>query len=432
MLFDRMNVPFRRLVATGSLVIVDQGLFSTTNFVSLLLLARWMSPTGFGVFSTIQLLAQLANAPYFSLLIEPMSVFGASLFAVSPQAYDRALRTGHLCLSLTIATLVVPVLWLTLGPAVTDLSTIAVLFVMFLALYFSAPFARRHCYNKRRIGLAAGISLTYFIILLLSLFAIERAGQLSSITAWAVMAACSAAASARVLIAMGRRPAQEEAALPIGRVIREHWSFGRWDLIGSATFLVAQQLPVMAMTRWWGPGSAGALRALLLVAVPMTLLSASTSSAVLPVVAAAEARGDRSRAAFIALATAVGLSAVAAVYLIVTYLFAAPLVRLLYGGKYGEDAWLVPLLALQVLMGATAVGCSVHMRAARWPKFFAISAPVVLLASVINTLVFVRSMGLVGTVYAMLIMNCAGPVTSLGVYVWWRRARTKWAAAVSG
>jgi O-antigen/teichoic acid export membrane protein len=413
-------------------VVVDQGLFSTANFVSMLLLARWMSPTEFGVLSTIQLLTQLAAAPYFSLLTEPMSVLGASLFRASPRAYERVLRIAHVSLCLAIGIVVSPVLWLTLGPAIAHLRAIAVLFVIFLSLYFAAPFARRHCYNKRRIDSAAGISVTYSSILLLSLFVLDRAGQLSSMTAWGVVATCSAAASARTLIAMGRRPARDEPALPIGQVIREHWAFGRWDVIGFATFLIAQQLPVMAMTRWSGPGSAGALRALLLVAVPMTLLSTSTASAVLPVVAAVESRGDRSRATFIAFATAAGVSAVAAVYLIMTYFFAAPLVHLLYGGKYGEYAWLVPLLALQVLVGVMTLGCNVHMRAARWPKFSAISAPVVLLASAINTLVFVRDMGIVGTVYAILIMNSAGAVTNLSIYVWWRRAQKNWASAGRG
>ena len=122
MLSGPFKISLRRLVIAGSWAVVDQGLFSTTGFVSMFLLARWMSPAVFGVFSTIQLVRQLAAGPYLSLLIEPMSVLGPSLFATRPATYERILRVAHAGLSLGFAVLVVPILWFTLSSSTADLA----------------------------------------------------------------------------------------------------------------------------------------------------------------------------------------------------------------------------------------------------------------------------------------------------------------------
>jgi O-antigen/teichoic acid export membrane protein len=423
MLSSRFYIPFRRIITTGSWLVVDQGLFSITGFVSMLLLARWMSPAVFGVFSTLQSVGQLAAGPYFSLLIGPMSVLGPSVFARSPTSYERTLRIAHVGLSFGFAVLVVPILWFTLGPSTPGLPALAAAFVLLLPLSFVPIFVRRHSYNKRQIRAAATVSCLYFMTSLSSLLVLKLLGLLSSISAWVASAACGAAASSTVFTSMGREGSLPEQNLPAFSVIREHWAFGRWDLIGGALFLAAQQLPVVAMTRWFGPGSAGALRALMLVATPVLLLALSASSAVLPVIAAAEARGDRSRAPFIAFMTTLGLTGVAVVYWLAAYLFAAPAINLLYGGKYGEDAWLAPLLALQCVVYIAGTGCDLHMRAALWPKAVAVYAPVMFLVSAVNTWVLVRHMGLVGAVYTLLIMNTAGSVTKLAIYGWWRHHR---------
>jgi O-antigen/teichoic acid export membrane protein len=423
MFSSRFNISLRRLVVTGSWVVVDQGLFSTTGFVSMFLLARWMSPAVFGLFSTLQSVSQLAAAPYFSLLIEPMSVLGPSVFATRGAAYERALRIAHAGLSVGFAFLVAPILWFTLSSSTADLSAIAVTFVLSLPLSFASTFVRRHCYNKRRIATAAWVSCVYFLTFLSSLFGLRLSGLLSSLTAWGANAVCGAIASCTILKSMGRESGPPEQDLPASSVIWEHWIFGRWDLIGATIFLAAQQLPVIAMTRWFGPGSAGALRALLLVTAPVLLLAASTSSAVLPVVAAAEARGDRRRAPSVAFMTSLGLTGVATVHLLVVYFLAGPLINLLYEGKYGEDAWLAPLLAFQVVVFIGGVGFDLHMRAARWPTYVGIYGPVVFIASAISTLFLVRSMGLVGTVYALVIMNIVGFITKVVIYTWWRQHR---------
>src|SRR5262249_51932003 len=114
---------------------------------------------------------------------------------------------------------------------------------------------------------------------------------------------------------------------------------------------------------------------------------------------------------------------VATVYFLVLYFLAGPIINLLYAGKYTEDAWLAPLLAFQVVVLTGTEGCSLHMRAARWPKFVVIVGLAVFVASAISTLFLVRSMGLAGTVYSLVIMNIVGPITKVVIYIWWRYHR---------
>ena len=430
MFFSRVNFPLRRLAAISSLVVVDQALLSTAGFVSTLLLARWLSPAVFGVFSTLQSLSQIiTGSAYSSLLLEPMSVLGPSVFASSPKAYEHFLTIAHVCLTLGLALLVVPILWAVLGSTETDLPAVALVFVLFLPLSLAPRIVQRYCYNKHRISRAAVVSGVYFVTSLSALACIKQLGYLSSITAWVASAACGALASSTILVFSRQKVRPHETLLAAKYVIREHWAFGRWALIGSAIFLISQQLPIMAMTRWFGPSSAGALRALVVLIVPVALLSAPASSAVLPLIATAEARGNGRHATWLSFMVSAGLTSLAVVYLLAAYLFAAPVVRLLYGQKYDEISWLVPLLAFQSVAYTATIGCDLHMRAARWPKFLAIFAVVTLIASATNTLVLVRNMGLVGTVYTIVITNIAASISRLVVYVWWRHDRKKGASS---
>jgi O-antigen/teichoic acid export membrane protein len=421
----RFNLPLPRLLVTGSSVVIDQIFFSMGNYISTLLLARWMTPTTFGVYATIQSLSQITGSIYASLMLEPMSVLGVSLFASRQKAYQKVLRTAHVWLSLALALVAAPILWIALGTSNTSLVGIAIAFIIFLPFFLVTPFARRHYYNERRITVAAGISAVYFVLLPIVLLLLQQSRILSSITAWIAAAASSAVATSAIVIFVREGGRLQEAPLDVKCVVREHWVFGRWDLIGTVALMFAGQIPIIAMTRWFGPGTAGALRALIVVSVPVAWLIAPASSAILPAVATAEARGDRHRATSLSFMLSAGMTGLALAYLLAAYLFAVPVVHLLYAGKYDEVAWMVPLLSLQHVLNAATVGCGVQMRAARWPKFLAISAAVTVVVSCITTLALVRSRGLEGTVYAIVIMNFATYASRMAIYGWWRRHHGK-------
>src|SRR5215211_3033711 len=60
----------------GGLSILDQGLYSGSNFVLSVLLARWLLPSHYGAFSIAFSVYLFIYQIHNSLLIEPMSVLG--------------------------------------------------------------------------------------------------------------------------------------------------------------------------------------------------------------------------------------------------------------------------------------------------------------------------------------------------------------------
>src|SRR6266542_4967051 len=60
----------------GGLSIVDQGLYSGANFVLSILLARWLIPANYGIYSIAFAVYQFVFQAHNSLILEPMSVLG--------------------------------------------------------------------------------------------------------------------------------------------------------------------------------------------------------------------------------------------------------------------------------------------------------------------------------------------------------------------
>src|SRR5215208_612330 len=69
-----------RWLTRGIWAVVDQGLFTLTNFSLNILLARWLSPEEYGAFTVAFTLFLLFGALHIAVLIEPLLIFGPSTY----------------------------------------------------------------------------------------------------------------------------------------------------------------------------------------------------------------------------------------------------------------------------------------------------------------------------------------------------------------
>ena len=67
--------------------VLDQGLISGSNFVVIVLLARWLVPEQYGAYAVALGINVLLFTVYQSLLLEPMSVFGGSSYRECLRGY---------------------------------------------------------------------------------------------------------------------------------------------------------------------------------------------------------------------------------------------------------------------------------------------------------------------------------------------------------
>jgi hypothetical protein len=72
LIFERM----RRWGLKGGLSVLDQGLYSGANFVLSILLARWLSPSYYGMFAIAFAIYLFAYQVHNAIILEPMSVLG--------------------------------------------------------------------------------------------------------------------------------------------------------------------------------------------------------------------------------------------------------------------------------------------------------------------------------------------------------------------
>jgi O-antigen/teichoic acid export membrane protein len=340
-------------VGKGSLAILDQGLFSGTNFIVNILLARWLAPAEYGAFALAFSVFLLLGVFHNAILIEPMLVFGPGKYRERFSEYLGILLRGHFALMLPGAALMVAVAFL-LGwlysPEVEQ---------TFLALAIAGPFIlllwllRRAFYVRLNPGWAAAGGGVYLLILLASVLALRRAGRLSPATGFLAMAAGSLITSLILLALLRPKLTMDSSA--IRAVAADHWRYGRWSVATAGISWLPSNVYYLLLPNWFGLEGAGAFRALMNLAMPVLHSIGALSGILLPVLVGNWKQSGYHRVAktirsFLAL-----FLFGSALYLILLWGLRSEIFQLLYGGKYQKYALLPVFLVGLLPFGASVV-----------------------------------------------------------------------------
>ena len=341
--------------------LLDQGLTSGAGFGVNLLLARWMPAEVYGAF-----VLAFAGFLFISgfqnvLLLDPMSVMGPSRHAQRLPAYFRAqilINMVLLAALSAVALLTGLVLWrIAPGSPLPGAMVGAGLTLPFLLLLW---LARRMCYVVQRPSIAVTGSALYLAFVVIGLFALAHLGWLGSFTAFALMGSGSVLASGLLLWRLGllKREAAMHPCLSWRMALRENWTYGRWLTLTTLLSWTTFQVQTFLAASILGLATAGALRAIQLPSLAMTQVIAATTLLVVPSMSQELGNGNVARLRKKAIITTVCLTALGIVFVTGLFLFAAPLEKLLFGGKYASSAWLIPVLGLvPVFTGFSATLC---------------------------------------------------------------------------
>src|SRR5580704_13776073 len=77
----------RKWLFKGVIAVMDQGLISGSNFLLGILLARWLGADQYGAYALAFSMFILVSFVHQSLLLEPMTVFGPSVYHGAPRQY---------------------------------------------------------------------------------------------------------------------------------------------------------------------------------------------------------------------------------------------------------------------------------------------------------------------------------------------------------
>lgn len=336
-------VRYGRWLSRGVWAVVDQALFSLGNFAVLMLLARWLTPGEFGLFTVAHTAFLLVATGYGAVVVEAMLVHGARRFEGRLPEYSGAVLLFQLPVALLAAMLIAAAGLICHFAHSAELSRTLFMMSAVTPLLLALWIARRPAYVEMQPHRAVVGGATYLMVVVFVLQVLVATGSLTTLSAMVALAVASVVATLTLLL-----PAR--IAWPGGwgdpivrEVARTHWSYGKWAMASGFLGMLPTQLCYLVLPEFSGVESAGALRAVSNLILPLIQINIALGGILMP--AMARHRGTRHgrRITLAAAATTVLVPLVAWVML---GLLAEPLLALCYGESYAGFGWLVWMIGM--------------------------------------------------------------------------------------
>lgn len=382
-------------VFRGVWAIADQGLFACSNFIAGVLLARWLSPADFGLYSIGFATFLFVGTLHTALLTEPMMVFGSSRYEHTFLEYLNTLLRIHwrvtvvtsfsLCL---IVGLLDAVLHLNIAKTALSVcvATPCILFVWLL---------RRSCYVVNRPETAARGGVVYIVAMMTGFAALHATGLISVGTAFYVLAASSLAAGGLILKLLSDRP----LGIPVSAtgVVSAHWIFGRWSLLSNGLNWFPANWYLYALPLWGTLGESAHWRAAMNLIMPIAQANSAIGVVALPLLVRKRSNQREFRTAL--LSTFFILVVGAGAYAMVLMTFGSWIMQVLYGGKYSLVDINLFWLSMFPVADASTVALGAALRAnEQTPELAVINFIVAALTVTIGSILAAR-LGIAGALY---------------------------------
>jgi len=367
----QLVVGLKSWLLKGSLAIADQGLISGSNFVLSILLARYLGADQYGAYALAFSTFVLFSLVHQSLVLEPLSVFG-------PSVYRSSLR-GYLGLIMWLQVAMGAVFVIAAGSVGIFSSFLrgsSQLAMPFSGMAFAAPcvlllwFARRAFYLQLLPGQALVGALAYSTFLWLGIWMLVRGHLLSALSAFLVMGTCALLTSILLLIRLHPTVKWKgtESWVAMKEVGERHWHYGVWALVSSLFYWIPWNIFYPLVARSSGLAEAGVLRALLNLALPITSAYAAFSMLFLSHAARLGHEGGWQAVKVQAWRVA-GLFAMGSgSYWLLVCLFRKQMIHFLYAGQYSQVTALLPVLAISSILAGATLGPAIAIRAMRSPS----------------------------------------------------------------
>ena len=344
----------------GISAVLDQGLFATSNFVMSILLARWLSPTDYGVFALVYSVFALISILHSGLIAEPMLVFGSGRHAHHHRKYLHVVLRFHWMVALGLSAI------LALAAVASLVLASPSVAAAFLGLAIAAPFllyrytGRSATYMILNPRLAAITAAIYMATMLPGILAFHRIGYLSPTTAFLLMGLASLGSGLWLFrrrlkperVPRGGTPSSQE-------VLHQHLGYGRWAVTTGIFSWLPGQAYYLALPIWAGLEATAQLKAVLNLIMPVSHGFAAIG---VLLVSALVRFHDHPRFRHLVLGGMVFFTTLASVYWLLLGLYHQPIMLWLYGGQYlapDRVPWILGLVPV-VYGSATVLGAALR------------------------------------------------------------------------
>lgn len=395
----------------GALAVADQGLIAASNFLVSLMLARQVVEKQYGAYAVAFEIFLLMVVFYSSFVLEPMSVFGPSVYKNCIREYVGAILRFHIWIALGTLVVLGGAAWMvhvivrnsTLAMAIAGVAIAGPCVLLFWI-------ARRAFYLNLTPAPAAIGAGIYSTVLLGGLFICYLRGKLSPMVVFLLMAVAGLVTGCVLLRRL--KPALAATDPSTREVIQRHWVYGRWALAGSVATWISGAVLYFSLTSFYGLSVTGQLKALLNLSSPIGQGFAAISLLSLPYASRVQhgngAAGMKLLASRLTLLYVGGTVA----YFAVVVLFSGRILHLLYGSKYLAVAGLIPWVGVATALRIGATSQAIPLRALQSPYLvfvaYAASAVVALAVGIPAAWAF----GLRGAIGASVLSSAAAMIAA--------------------
>ena len=355
-----LRLPVRTsAVAQGLLVLGDQSFRSASTFLSAMLVGRACGQDEYGFYTLLLTLLVTAEAFQTALVSTPYVVQSPSKAGRDKEIYLGNAVLIQFLVAAGTAVLLLALLYAFPLPGSGGFSPWVV--PAFALAYFAVLF-REFFRQVLLADLKVGWNLAFGAVahgsLIAALLGLFRAGNLDAWTAYAAMAGCSLVPTLFVLGSRRRRMRLEWSGLA-GQFL-DQWRVGRWLFAQAALVVVSGPVYSWVLASARGATAVGLLGACPLPGSVLSPVVQALHALLLPKASHAVQRGLR-HVHRIVLQSSVLMGLMFIAFPIVLGWFAAPIMKLLFAGKYDPSGWLVALLALRMYLIVTAIPLTVGL-----------------------------------------------------------------------
>lgn len=336
----------RGLIKASALGLADQAVISATNFITVIVLARALTPSDLGAFVLAYTGLLLLNGLQTALVTQPHNVLGQARSGPAYATYTSTSGVAQLGLALPLGGLALAAAAVAHAAGSATAAGILLALVPAIVTWQVQEFARRVLYTERRLGAALLADLLSYGGQAAVLVALAAAGRVAPAGAILVVAATSALGAA-----FGGWKIRSSLVRQFDRAaLRENWEFGKWLGAAIAASWLAGHLYVYLSAIVLGPTATGALRATQVILGPLNSFFLFLFT-VLPIQFARTLNRSGNEGLHAELRRAwLATSLPVVLYCVLAAVFASPALRLLYGDTYEPYAGLVVLFSAYYLV----------------------------------------------------------------------------------
>jgi O-antigen/teichoic acid export membrane protein len=343
---NKLNKSF---VFKGSLTVVDQGVVSGARFITLILLARYLTPGEYGGLVMAYGVTLLVTYVQMAYILLPMSILGPPLAKDEEREFYGILlkiQVG-LALLLSLSLMATSGFWAYLfkEPSLTS-----VYFAMGVSVFFIQiqEFFRRFFYNKGDVGKALLNDAICYLGQFAGVLVFIWLRQLTSTIVFCIIAAACLLSSGWALAASHK--VFSLTAKNYKEVFQNLWALGKWLLVSMIAQWVSGQIYVYVVASYLNISMAGVLGACRNIFGIINVALTGLRNFVLPYGAKRYAsQGIPFLKKFLTSLYLWGAVPVFGVAVLIS-VFSGSILDLLYGGKYQGFGYVVVVFALNSLI----------------------------------------------------------------------------------